>query len=64
MGDSAPDFINGLLQAIVGIEIDVTRLVGKSKLGQNREDRDRLGAAVGVEGLGHTPAAEAMRRAG
>jgi transcriptional regulator len=64
MGDSAPEFITGLLQAIVGIEIEITRLVGKSKLGQNREDRDRLGAAAGVEGLGNTPAAEAMRRAG
>ena len=64
MGDSAPDFINGLLQAIVGIEIEVTRLVGKSKLGQNREERDRLGAAAGVAGLGNLEAAEAMRGAG
>ena len=61
MGDSAPEFITGLLQAIVGIEIEVTRLVGKSKLGQNREERDRLGAAAGVAGLGNVAAAEAMR---
>mgnify|MGYP006205705999 CR=1 FL=1 len=64
MGDSAPEFIDGLLQAIVGIEIEVTRLVGKSKLGQNREERDRLGAAAGVAGLGNVEAAEAMRGAG
>jgi transcriptional regulator len=64
MGDSSPEFINGLLQAIVGIEIEVTRLAGKSKLGQNREARDRLAAAAGVEGLGKTEAAEAMRGAG
>ncbi|MCY1557689.1 putative FMN-binding domain protein [compost metagenome] len=64
MGDSSPEFINSLLQAIVGIDIEVTRLVGKSKLGQNREKRDRLGAAAGVEGLGNAQAAEAMRRAG
>lgn len=64
MGDSAPDFINSLLQAIVGIEIDITRLVGKSKLGQNREARDRLGAAAGVAGLGNEAAAAAMRGAG
>lgn len=61
MGDSEPDFINGLLQAIVGIEVELTRLGGKSKLGQNRENRDRLGAAAG---LGNGEAAEAMRRAG
>jgi len=64
MGDSAPDFINGLLQAIVGIEIELTRLVGKSKLGQNREVRDRLGAAAGVAGLGNDETAVAMRGAG
>jgi len=64
MGESAPEFITGLLQAIVGIEIEITRLVGKSKLGQNREERDRLGAAAGVEGLGNTQTAMAMRRAG
>jgi len=62
MGDSAPDFITSMLQAVVGIEIDITRLVGKSKLGQNREARDRLGAAAGVAGLGNVEAAEAMRR--
>ena len=64
MGDSAPEFIDGLLQAIVGIEIEITRLVGKSKLGQNREERDRLGAAAGVEILGNAEAAAAMRAAG
>ncbi|OGB33778.1 MAG: transcriptional regulator [Burkholderiales bacterium RIFCSPHIGHO2_02_FULL_66_10] len=64
MGDSAPEFIDDLLQAIVGIEIEVTRLVGKSKLGQNREERDRLRAAAGVEALGNAQAAEAMRGAG
>jgi len=63
MGDSAPGFINGLLQAIVGIEIEVARLVGKSKLGQNREARDRLGAADGLQAQGHATLAEAMRAA-
>lgn len=64
MGDSPPEFIHGLLQAIVGIEIEITRLVGKSKLGQNREDRDRLGAAAGLEALGETAVSAAMRAAG
>jgi transcriptional regulator len=45
MGDSAPDFIDGMLKAIVGIEIAIDRLEGKAKLSQNREARDRLGAA-------------------
>lgn len=63
MGDSAPDFIDGMLQAIVGIEIEITRLTGKYKLGQNREGRDRLGAADGLAALGNDPLAQAMRGA-
>lgn len=64
MGDAPTDYIDGLLKAIVGLEIEVTRLVGKYKLGQNREERDRLGAAAGLEGLGNVEAAKAMREAG
>jgi transcriptional regulator len=45
IGDSPPDFIAQMLTKIVGIEIEVTKLVGKWKLGQNRETRDRAGAA-------------------
>lgn len=44
MSDSSPEFIDGMLKAIVGIEISITRLEGKAKLGQNRELRDRRGA--------------------
>ena len=39
MGDSAPDFIDDMLGRIVGIEIALTSLVGKSKLSQNKETR-------------------------
>ncbi|MGH8779546.1 FMN-binding negative transcriptional regulator [Paraburkholderia sp.] len=45
MGDAPPDFISQMLGAIVGIEIEVTRLVGKWKLSQNKEAADRRGAA-------------------
>jgi transcriptional regulator len=41
MGDSTPEFIDGMLKAIVGIEITITRMEGKAKLSQNREDRDQ-----------------------
>jgi transcriptional regulator len=44
MGDSSPEYINGMLAAIVGLEITITRLEGKAKLSQNRELRDRQGA--------------------
>ena len=57
MGDSPPDYIDRMLQAIVGIQVAITRLEGKAKLSQNREGRDRLNAADtlverGEEGLG------------
>ncbi|REE23298.1 PaiB family negative transcriptional regulator [Paraburkholderia sp. BL27I4N3] len=45
MGDAPADFISQMLGAIVGIEIEVTRLVGKWKLGQNKAADDRRGAA-------------------
>ena len=57
MGDSPPEYIDGMLKAIVGIEVAITRMEGKAKLSQNREPRDRLNAAdilltKGAEGLG------------
>ncbi|SAK52659.1 transcriptional regulator [Caballeronia temeraria] len=64
MGDSAPDFIDGMLRNIVGIEIAVTSLVGKSKLSQNKETRDRLGAADTLDARGNQELAQAMSRAG
>jgi transcriptional regulator len=63
MGDAPTNYIDGLLQVIVGLEVEITRLVGKSKLGQNREQRDRLGAADGLAALGQTDLAQAMRDA-
>jgi transcriptional regulator len=39
MGDSPQTFINDMLALIVGLEIEITRLVGKSKLGQNKGAR-------------------------
>lgn len=63
MGDSAPDFIDAMLQNIVGIEIAVTSLVGKAKLSQNKETRDRTGAADALQARGHGSLAERMRPA-
>jgi transcriptional regulator len=45
MGDAPADFISQMLGAIVGIEIEVKRLVGKWTLGQNKLAADRRGAA-------------------
>jgi transcriptional regulator len=64
MGDSAPEHIDAMLRNIVGIEIPIASLVGKVKLSQNREQRDRLGAADTLDARGDNAIAQAMRRAG
>jgi transcriptional regulator len=64
MGDSAPDFIDGMLRSIVGIEIAVDRLEGKAKLSQNREVRDRLGAAGTLIERGSTELGRQMQPTG
>jgi transcriptional regulator len=63
MGDSEPEYIDKMLSNIVGFEIAITSLVGKVKLGQNREPRDRLGAADTLDARGHQAIALAMRKA-
>lgn len=63
MGDAPQDYIDSMLKAIVGIEIDITRLVGKFKLSQNREVRDRLGAADALIAKGDMGVGQAMRDA-
>lgn len=60
MGDSAPDYIDGMVKAIVGIEVLITRLEGKSKLSQNREPRDVQGAVDTLRSRGKLPIAQAM----
>lgn len=64
IGDSEPEFIDQMLQKIVGFEIAITSLVGKVKFSQNREPRDRLGAADALDALGETALAKGMRSAG
>lgn len=62
MGDSAPEDIDTLLRHIVGIEITLTSLVGKVKLSQNKEARDRLNAADTLEARGRNDMARAMHK--
>jgi transcriptional regulator len=64
MGDSAPEYIDGMLKAIVGIEIQIVRIEGKAKLSQNREANDRLNAADTLARQGDVALAQAMRDTG
>lgn len=61
MADAPAEYMSTMIAAIVGVEIAFDRVVGKSKLSQNREDRDRLHAAGVLEERGQTDVARAMR---
>jgi transcriptional regulator len=63
MGDAPPDYLNQMLQMIVGIEVEVTRWECKRKLGQNREMRDRDGAIHALQERGSKELAAAMNQA-
>ncbi|MDK8871220.1 FMN-binding negative transcriptional regulator [Paracoccus sp. SSJ] len=54
MGDAPRDFTDMMLKAIVGLRIEITRLVGKAKLSQNKETRDirSAGEILGAQGDG------------
>ncbi len=46
--DAPQEFVDSMLQQIVGIEIAITRLYGKWKVSQNQPERNRAGV---IEGL-------------
>ncbi len=51
VSDAPADFIEQMLRAIVGIEIELTSLVGKWKMSQNRSAADREGVIAGLHEL-------------
>lgn len=60
MGDAPADYLEAMLKMIVGIEVEITRLEGKRKLGQNREPRDLDGAVKALQERGDTALSAAM----
>ena len=59
VSDAPPEFIARQIRAIVGIEIEVSRVEGKWKASQNRNDEDAAAVMAGLRSLG-TPSSEAM----
>lgn len=60
MTDSPKDYIDMMLKAIVGLEIEITRLLGKSKLSQNKEVRDIRAAGEALKSNGDHMIGDAM----
>jgi len=60
MTDSSKEDIDTMLKAIVGLEIEITRLVGKSKLSQTKEVRDIRSAGETLKAQGDRMIGDAM----
>jgi transcriptional regulator len=50
VSDAPPDYIEGQLRAIVGVELAITSVEAKQKLSQNRTELDREGVVAGLHG--------------
>lgn len=61
MADAPADYMEQMLGSIVAFRITVSRLLAKSKLSQNREERDYLGAVSGLRATGQDALAARMQ---
>ncbi len=48
--DAPPEYVNGQLKAIVGVELEITTVEAKEKLSQNRSAPDQVGVVTGLRG--------------
>ena len=48
VSDAPRDYIDKMLHAIVGIEIPISRLIGKSKISQNQSAENQAGVVAGL----------------
>jgi transcriptional regulator len=61
--DAPPAYIQGQLRAIVGIELEITRVEAKAKQSQNRSAADIDGVIAGLRERGDAESADAVARA-
>ena len=61
VADAPPDYIDGMLKSIVGVELTITRLEGKWKASQNRTEADRRGVLEGMRDDGLAAVEELVR---
>lgn len=62
MADAPDDYMAQMLTSIVAFRIAIRRVLAKSKLSQNRAERDYRGAIAGLRATGHKALAEQMER--
>jgi len=61
--DAPAAYIEGLIGAIVGIEMTITRIEGKWKMSQNQPEGNRLSVAEALDSSGNGAVADLVRRA-
>jgi transcriptional regulator len=52
VGDAPEPFVDALIKAIVGLEVEITHIAGKWKASQNRPAADRAGVIAGLQATG------------
>ena len=55
VADAPPEFVEGLLKAIVGFELQIASLEGKWKASQNRPEADRVSVAEALRKIENAP---------
>jgi len=63
VSDAPADFVQGMLKAIYGIVLHITRIEGKVKMSQNRPESDRPGIMAGLRADGRDDLAAAVTTA-
>ena len=58
MADAPSDYLNDLLENIIAFRIEITKILGKSKVSQNREaiDFDNVASVLAEQGSAHISA--------
>ena len=61
VSDAPPEYVDGQLRAIVGVELTIGSVEAKQKLSQNRSEQDRAGVVAGLRAEdGHHPGPAAI----
>ncbi len=64
IGEAPPDYLEGQLKGIVGVELTITRLEGQWKASQNQSEADRRGVEAGLREEGTGALADLVRGRG
>ena len=53
ISDAPDDYIEKMIRAIVGVEIEISEMTGNTKMSQNHPDENRAGVVKGLKAIGN-----------